>query len=1054
MEKISEVELNTVNSLTKSQSLLWIGQEMEPESPMYNMVLSFDFNGEIEVDHFKTAFQKVINESDALRTVFIKKQNRPTQKVLNEFIYEMEVLDFSSTSKPEEAYKIWEQKRTKHIFNLAKCLFDSVLIKISNSQFIWYFNQHHLTTDAWSTSVIYTRVKDHYSQLCLNNSSKLPETPQFQSFINYENEKKNKTTDVKNYWRDKLNSEEILPQFYNKKVTKSTTESVRIHLNLGAERSEKLRQLGLEKGVRSWTPQLTIYNIFLTTLYAYLYRVSSQRRLIIGSPAHNRPTNDFKQTIGIFIEIFPLITEIDDDETFVSLLEKVQLESNGFLKYAQPGASLAELNRNFNVFLNYITATYSDFNGIPMHSEWVHPGHSDPKHHLRVQIHDFDNSGAIQLYFDLNCAVFEEDKYEAVPQHFLALLDAFIEDKQANIEKVRLISQAEYRKTIVEFNASSHQNTNQNIISQFEKQALKTPNLTALVFKDFSLNYRELNERANQLAHYLVSQNIGQDSQIAFLQKRSPNYVISNLAALKVGATFVAIPSNYPKERIEYLLEDSKASLLIGSDATLDSFVPAKTKSINIDSLEKEIQKYSTANLELDISENSIAYLIYTSGSTGRPKGVKIINKGLTNYIAWTHRTFVKAPNPAVALFTTVGFDITPNSIFLPLICGGAIHVYQETDDAVDLSLLDVMEDNKVDYIKLTPSHLSFLKGKKFPISKVDVIAVIGEEFKTDLGQHIHDAFDGKVTIFNEYGPAEATIGCAVHKFVSGSDSPSIPIGKPIPNMEIYILDKYLNPVPQGIPGEIYIAGVGLSDGYWERPDLTPIKFVANPFVPGTKMYRTEDLARINEDGILEFLGRVDFQVKLNGHRIELGEIEALIIDFETINDSVVLLDERDGLKSLTAYFTAKVPIELPELQKHLNQKLPRYMIPSHFKQLEEFPLSSNGKVDRKILRTFETAVVDSKNEYVAPATEIEELIAAIWQEVLGTPKIGIHDNFLELGGESLMALRVASRIKEVLELNISLDLIFKLPTVFKISEHIENTIIELLNSESSGSVK
>ncbi len=1036
------------HKLTQSQLLLWIGQQMDVSSPMYNMALTFHIQGEIHVDHFRNAFQKLVERSDALRTVFEVRDGSPIQKVLENLEYETALLDFSKEVAPMAAYESWVKDQTKIMFDLSKCLFDSILIRLSETDFIWYFNQHHLTTDAWSTSVIYKELALLYKLSIEDQINLAPPLPSFRDYILFEHTVQNNKAEA--YWKNKLADCPPMPLLYNKKLKTSTTASKRITIQLGKERSDKLRQLSNEKGIRSWTQHLSLYNIFATTLFAYLYRICDQESLVMGSPAHNRPSNDFKKTIGLFIETFPLFAQIEQGESFLSLLKRVQIESNGFLRFAQPGTSSPELSRSFNVFFNYINADYSSFNGIPMSSKWIHPEHCDPSHHLRLQVHDFDRSGDIQLYFDLNTGVFDQEKQLAAPKHFLALLDAFIEDKEAAINAIPIITPQEFQKTIIDFNKNRYNTAEEesSIIELIETQVQKTPKKTSIVFKEKSISYQELNKLANQLAHYLSEKEIGLGSQVAICLKRSPEYIISVLAVLKTGATYIPIPSNYPNERVYYLLKDSQAKLLISHSSLTDCMELSPINTLHIDTAQTTLSNYPTENLSKSIPLNAIAFLIYTSGSTGNPKGVMITNKALSSYIKWTKQAYITSPDPAIPLFTTIGFDITANAVFLPLIMGGAIHVYQEVDQAIDISILEVIEDNKVDFVKLTPAHLIFLKGKTFEESQIKVMSVTGDELNTDLAQEVYNAFNGKLLMFDEYGPSEATIGCLYHQFTPTIKTPTVPIGLPIHNMNAYILNDHQIPVPQGVIGELYLSGIGLAAGYWNKPDLTDQKFIPNPFEANTKMYRTGDLARINEEGITEFLGRIDFQVKINGHRIELGEIETHVVSFTSITSCVVLaVDNNLGSKNLVAFFTSPSVILLSKLQAYLASKLPRYMIPSLFRHLEQLPLSPNGKVNRKALSALHAFPIETKIEYTPPQTEIEELIVEIWQTIFNISKIGIHDNFFDLGGESLMAIQITTRISETFEMEIPLSQVFKSPTVSTLAQYVEEKILNLLET-------
>ncbi|NAS30798.1 amino acid adenylation domain-containing protein [Flavobacteriaceae bacterium R38] len=1041
---------STPISLTQSQSLLWIGQKLAPSSPLYNMVMRYDIYGEIEVDFFKKAFEIVAQNSEALQFTFYEEKGQPYQKIKGEMPGEMMFVDHSQHQNPIETYNKWETERKKQLFDLSKCLYDSVLIKINAEHYIWYFNQHHLITDAWSKAVLFSKVSELYSKLLNKDQEVAVSIGPYRNFTAFEAKSQSESAYVKEkeFWKEKAQEHvTTLALYQNKTPKKQSTAATRHVVNLGKERSHQLKALANEKGIRLWTLDLSLYNVFLTALFAYLYRVSGQESFSVGTPSHNRMKRDFKDTIGYLVEIFPIAETVRKNDTFLSLLKRIQIGTNDFLKHVQPGLSNTRLNRNFNVLFNYINTVHENFNGIHTTSSWVHPGHQDPAHYFRLHVQDFHNTGEFSLYFDLNNEVFNEDLQKVIPEHFINVLDAFIKNKNQEILAQPVLSNQEYHQMITVFNDTDTQITdNSCLISQIEKQAEKTPDAISVRHKERFLTYKELNDKANRLARCLLSQSIGEGSHVAIYLKRSPEYVISVLAVLKTGATYIPVPTNYPQERISYILNDAQAKTVITHNEYSSSKIYENTNIIDIDTFDYDA--YESSNLAVIPNIKSTAFLIYTSGSTGHPKGVQIVNESLTNYIHWTKDAYIDYTNqPNIPLFTTTGFDITANSVFLPLLCGGTIHVYQEKGDQIDIAITDVIEDNKVDFIKLTPAHGNFIKGKSLKDSLVKVVVVTGDTFKTELGNHIYEAFEGNpVSIFNEYGPSEATIGCTYHKFTPGSDSPDVPIGSPIYNMKAYVLDDFKNPVPHGVTGELYLSGKGLASGYLGKETLTREKFIENPFEKHTLIYRTQDLVRWNEEGVLEYLGRTDFQVKINGYRIELGEIESIILKYPGINNCVVTANvNENGEKSLGAYFSAKEDVLLSDLQLYLAKKLPRYMVPSGYKQLEKLPLSANGKVDRKLVSKFDLLSVNNEVKYIAPENEIEELIAGIWEEIFPLKKISTIANFIEIGGDSLAALRINTQIQEQLEISLPLNKIFEFPTITTYADYIEKTIIEFL---------
>lgn len=1042
--------------LTQSQSLLWLGQELNPDTPMYNMVMTYDLRVAVEEVVFKKAFTELLRRFDALRTILVVENGLATQRFQDDLFYELEYIDVSLDENPEKSYNNWLKNRVKHQFKSLTILFDSALVKLGELHYVWYINQHHLITDAWSNSILFNTISELYSNYKISESYHFTiskNAPTFKSYIEnaLDSETGAQLKKSEEFWSEKMNQASNLPDLYGRTNSNAQSGATRHYINLGLEKSKKLRELANEKGIRGWTLDLSLYNIFLTTLFAFLNRVSGQENLSIGSPTHNRVSKTLKETVGYFVEIFPLTVEVDTKDNFFSLFQKVQLETNEFLKHAKPGLSNARLHKNFNVLFNYINADYKDFEGEAVTSHWVHPGHHDPRHLIRLHVHDFHNSGEIQLYIDLNNTAFSKEQQQIIPQHFITLLDAFAEDKMQAIRRQSLISSEEvaclaaFQKSIQLKN-----DTFNDIVTLFEQQVKQTPNATSISFNGEKITYKALNEIVNKLAHYLKSKHVGANTNVAIQLKRSPEYVISVLAILKAGATYIPIPFHYPQERVAYIVEDSQSKILIGHQTDMP---PSHATYYEIDTLLKDLSiNFSIENPRNTIHKAHTAFLIYTSGSTGNPKGVKITQEAISNYIKWTKKAYLDTHNitgPQIPLFTTVGFDITANSVFLPLICGGAIRIYQEDDNSeIDLSIVDVIEDNSVDFIKLTPAHLSFLKGKNFEQNTTKVLVVTGDEFKTDLANNIYKAFGGKIKMYNEYGPSEATIGCTYHMFDPNFDvKPGVPIGKPITGIQVFILDEYLNQVPLGVLGELYLGGIGLSSGYWNREALTAEKFIDNPFNPNSKLYKTEDLVRVNENGVLEFLGRTDFQVKINGYRIELGEIEYKITSFPKIQSCTVLaLTDDNESKNLVAYFTAAKTINLPELKQYLEQKLPRYMLPSQYKQLSEMPLSANGKVDRKALRSIQADAVTQSTVYRAPKNEIEQEIAEVWCTVFKLKKISIDESFIGLGGDSLMAIQIATRMSDCFEFKIALNKIFELQTIENMSKYIEETLIELLN--------
>ncbi|SDL27486.1 non-ribosomal peptide synthetase [Kriegella aquimaris] len=1369
--------------LSQGQMSLWTGQKLNPDVPLHNTAYSFEIDGEIDPEVFKEAFRQVVSKIDALRTVFFEKEGIPYQTVLSKISNGLEFIDLAMES--DAGVKAYLQERSLKEIDISKCIFDSILVKSPVRKYIWLLNIHHLVIDVVSLKTIFESTSKCYTGIIENNLEEIEPTPLFTEYVHFEKvfQKNPKNENIKNYWAERIKTIKKQPELYGVYNKFDKTKSTRVFLELGFERSQRLREIAQNPAIRSWTPHLTLFNIFSSLLFVYLYRVSGQRTLSIGAPNHNRATKQFQKTVGCFIQIFPLVSEILESDTFNSVLQRVKLETNNYLKYAKPGMATSEINRSFSTILNYIHTGFPDFCGFPTKTEWIPSEHIDVTHQMRCHIVDFDATGEIEVLFDYNRAIFDEDLISRAPHHFLNLVDAFLGNIYQPIDRPELLSDSE------KLNTNSEGKTDLDafisLIDQFNKIQNSNPNDIALRHKKEIYTYADINERANQLASFLVTKGIGKGTSVALYLERSPEYIIGVLAILKSGGTFIPIPSDQPSQRVAFILEDSGCALLLTDTQLKNNIKSVDIETIDLNLLSESIKNQSGIDTKIVIGPSDIAYVIYTSGSTGNPKGVLISQCAIFNYLNWAKKAYTTGDKFIFPLFTSIGFDLTITSTFLPLLTGGEVIIYKESGQGPDISLMEVLADNKVNSIKLTPSHLALLQGTDLSHSKINTMIVGGEDFKANLAANTQKTFGKGLKIYNEYGPTEATVGCIVAQFDSNKHKDvSVPIGTPIDNMHAYILDSYKNLVPKGVIGELYLGGTGLAEGYANLPSLTEDKFIKNPFLKGTKVYRTGDLARENSYGELEYLGRADDQVKLRGFRIEPSDIEANMLGHEEITNAAVVLieneksvsenevinctecglpsnypntdfdengvchlcnafkgykdeaqryfkttdelrdiliskrgknpnydclsllsggkdstyilaqligmglkvlaftldngyisdqakgnidkivqklgvdhiygtteymnkifvdslnrhqnvcngcfktiytlstqialdkqipfvvtglsrgqffetrlteelfwdknvdvstidktilearklyhQEEDAVKNLldvsmfntdetfekvqfidfyrysdvkleemltylkekvdwvrptdtgrstnclinqvgiyvhkkqkgysnysfpyswdvrmghktrketleeinevidekevkriineigyqeigedesnqkrlVAYYTGKKRLASKELSEYLKKELPEYMVPTFFKFIDEMPLTKNGKIDKSALRALNSSQLDMDTPFVAPNGEIEELLAAIWKEVLRLKQVGVHDDFIALGGHSLAAIRVTARINEEIEMNFPLNKIFDLPTIAEYAKYIEDTLVELL---------
>ncbi|MFS4481483.1 non-ribosomal peptide synthetase [Hyunsoonleella sp. 2307UL5-6] len=1031
--------------LTQNQELLWLGQELNPESPMYNMVMRYDIKAEVSYPSFNLAFSKLVATNDALRSTFELDNGIPTQK-FSEFInVTVPLIDLSDEDHPETAYQNWENNKVKNIFDLTKCLFDTALIKISNTHFIWYINQHHLITDGWSTTIMFSQMSNLYQKI-VTNSDVVLNPPSYKDFITYTQECKKSDTfkDIQNHWKAKQEKFPSAPNLYYKKNTLLDTKAKRLHINLGKARTDKIHQLATIRGIKGWGLDLTLYNIFLTTLFAFAYRVSGQPHLVIGSPTHNRLTKNFKNTLGYFVETFPMESEISEDETFMSLIKKVALESNSFLKHAKVGTSTAELNRDFNLFFNYINTAITSFNETPVFTKWVHPGHHDPRHHLRLHVHDFDHTGNIQLYFDLNTNVFDAEKQQEVPQHFLKILDAFIEDYNTKIDQVDLITEAEVIK-IKTWNATSvNFLKGETLLYKFTNQVKQSPDSTALIFENEKLTYKELDAASNQVANFLLEKGVKCNDIIAVSLERSFEMMIYIYGILKAGAAYLPLDTEIPKERLRFILNDANVKVLFYNHQIDDTDLEI-TESFDITKIESEIKALSSNTPLVNISSNDLAYVIYTSGSTGKPKGVKCHHEGICNRLNWMNSDFTIHKKDTVLQKTPITFDVSLWELFWPLQQGAQLVIEVPNGHKNPEQLISTIKKHQITYIHFVPSMLNvFLQTEGVETcTSINQIFSSGEALSTATVKNVYNKLD--VELYNFYGPTEASVEVTSWHCEKADLDNEIPIGKPVANTQLYILDKYLNQLPIGLVGELHIAGKQVAKGYLNRETLTNERFIKDMFSDdkNAKMYKTGDLARYRADGAIEYLGRTDNQIKLRGLRIELGEIEKCIVNIEGITQAVVAVNEHTNL---LAYYTGEVVDDFLFISE-LEQKLPEYMIPRLYVHLDDFEFLSSGKVDRKKLPKPNLRKHIPKQEHkIAPETEIEEIVHNVWVSVLEIAQIGVNENFIRIGGNSLDGISITSRLKALLELEVSITDVFNYPTIRSYSKHIENVITELLN--------
>ncbi|MGB7604732.1 MAG: amino acid adenylation domain-containing protein, partial [Lutisporaceae bacterium] len=650
---------------------------------------------------------------------------------------------------------------------------------------------------------------------------------------------------------------------------------------------------------------------------------------------------------------------------------------------------------------------------------------------LTLVIIDFEG---LELELSYDTSIFDDAGINRMVRHFENIIINIIENTVCSINQIDMLTEEERQQILIDFNNTKADYPKDKTIHQlFEEQVERTPDNIAVVYEDNSLTYKKLNEKANQLGRVLRDNGVGTDSIVGIMVERSLEMIIGIMGVLKAGGAYLPIDPEYPQDRIEYMLQDSGAAILLTQSRIKDK-VEFEGQIIELE--DEKLYQGNVNNIKSNKKPQNLAYVIYTSGSTGKPEGVMIEDCSVVNFITGMANNIEFTPEKTILAVTTISFDIFGLETLLPLIKGLRIVIADENSQKDVNKLSEMIYRQKVDIIQTTPSRMKLLADisntKMF--NSLKEILIGGESLTESLVQNLRNKTKAK--IYNVYGPTETTIWSTVKNLSEGQ----IDIGKPIANTKVYLVDKYSNLVPVGVVGELCITGEGLARGYLNRPELTTEKFVDNPFESGTRMYKTGDLASWIPDGNIEFIGRIDHQVKIRGYRIEFGEIENRLLSHEVVKEALVLANNsNDGSKYLCAYISADRGMKVSELRECLSKDLPDYMIPSYFIQMEKLPLTPNGKVDRKALPE-PNGSISTGTEYEAPRNSTEEKLVTIWREILGIEKIGINDNFFELGGHSLKATSLVAKIHKALSVEIPLRMIFNNPTIKGISEYVKDS--------------
>ena len=1012
--------------LTRFQLLIWTAQKLHPEAPLYTNAGYGVIGSALDPAHYCKAVKALIDKSDALRTLIVEQDGIPRQRVVARLNYEPELVDLSGYSFAEAEAEEWVKRRCSVPLDFGKQPFDFALLKLSESQYAIYSNFHHIITDATSVAIIEGLLSDYYHLSLNGRLEEAPELPAFQSYITEQLDHRDSPTmrKAESFWKQRLAEESEPIKFYGRSGNKRTTRVERVTCHLGPIRSAKIRTIAANTDGSGVLLNLPVHHMFAAIVTAFLYHIGDRPQMIsLGLPFHNRRNR--RATIGCLLQIIPLKLRIEGDDTFQGLVGKISKGYLTILRHHEYHVGNPSHRQLYDVGFNYINSTPPRMlYGKPRKGKWLHAGHGVDTLH----IHAYDNeTDGFSLEFDFHCDVFDEPQRGLAIQQFVQLIDSVVDNPEQPISELCLLSDRERRTILHEFNATDAPFPDSLTYDQlFTDEVQKAPERIAVSAGEEDVTYSALDERVNSMASRLSRGGFGPESLAAILSTRTIDFLTAVLAVFRCGGAYLPLDPGYPIERMAYVLNRSKSSVCIVADEFMPDVAQAVERIqsdyrplvLTIGELSRTTRP--TAWPSFDLGSNRLAYVIYTSGSTGEPKGAMVQLKGMLNHLFAKITDLKMSSEDVVAQVASQCSDISVWQFLSALIAGGRVVIMDDNTVREPSVLLKTIDRKGVTILQLVPSQLRTILDTldtltdKPKLKGLRRLVVAGEVLGADACRRWLTHYP-EIPLVNGYGPTECSDVVSHYWIETASEltDRSVPIGRPLNNLRLYTLDSKLAVSPIGVSGEIYIGGAAVGRGYLNDPARTAQSFFPDPYssFPGARAYKTGDLGRYLPDGNLEYIGRNDHQVKIRGFRIELGEVEAALARHSSVAQAVAIArDHKSGGKTLVAYFVAKPgPTPTPaQLRSFIKNVLPGHMVPSAFVLLKSMPLTPNGKIDRKALPAPDLSDMREERVIVEATTELEKTLAAIWSDVLGVDRVGITDNFFDLGGDSILIVQVA----------------------------------------------
>ncbi len=1032
-------------ALSHAQRRLWVLDQLQEDLTAYSRPISYNIQGKLDLEALTESFRNLIERHESLRTIFIIKDGEPRQLIQSKenIHFEIPVTDVSNSANKEEAIEEVLASMAASSFDLSKGpLFKAVLLNLGNDQYRLLFAIHHIISDAWSMQVLVRDLVSYYNSIVKGAEKSLTALPiQYKDYAAWQLEEvsRGELANSRKYWLEQLAGELPvldLPSDYVRPSVQ-TYNGAQSYVSFSEQTSQAFKHYIKEQ-------DSTPFMGFVSLIKVLLYRYSGQEDIIIGTPVAGREHSDLENQIGFYINNLALRTRFQGTDSFTNLLQLVkQTCLEGYENQSYPFDLLVDelqLSRDLSRFPLYDVAVILESDEVLLEDAIEMEGLDVSYVRVAVETSLYDltfwfrenTSGRISLHIEYNTDIYSAERIKRLGIHLRKLMESIITDNTLSLDKLPLIEADEQKILLEKYHGEIvSQFAASTLISLFEEQADKQKNALALKYENVTLSYQELEERSNALAHYLQTEYaIAKGSIVGIIQDRSEYMLISILGVLKAGGAYLPIDPGYPSDRIAYMLSDGNVSLLL-ADRTITEYA---VTSINITDLKETLENHPKTRLNVALSGEDLAYVIYTSGSTGRPKGVMIQHNAVINLLKSVVDILDVSNKDQLLAITTFTFDISVLEFFTTLGVGGSVNIVP-TAVITDPGLLSAMIDENRDTITIlqaTPSVWNLLleTGWKATNSLKKISG--GEFLPLSLGTRLLE-MPGE--LYNMFGPTETTIWSTSQYIQNKADLNSI--GEPIYNTTIYILDDLGQLVPHGVTGKLFIGGAGVAKGYTDA-ELTIKKFIKNPFNSNEVIYDTGDLCQWDFNGRLLYIGRGDGQVKLRGYRIELGEIESLLESDSKVNQAVVIVKGND----LLAYVTGKETVDVSELKGLLRSKLPAYMVPGHILQLEDFPLTHNGKISRKKLA--ERAIELKERILTAPQTNTEKVLAELWKSILVVNEISTTDDFFEIGGHSLKAIQLILSIHKKLNVQIRLKDVFEYPKLVDLAAYVDQLSLSL----------